>query len=174
MGDCGTLISETYRQLNQTLHTRNRNYGVGGQQWIKPVTQWALDHGCHSILDYGSGKGVLAEGLSVDFDVRRYDPCIPQIAKLPEPADLVVCKDVMEHVEREYVSTVLDHIQCLADVSVIFSIATIKSNKKLPDGRNCHITLEPRQWWLDQLRKRWRLERIEHKPKAIDAYGLCL
>jgi len=164
------MITKEYRELNEKLHQRNRNYGVGGKFWIQPVKQWARSHGCKSVLDYGAGKGVLSKGLKDTLDVRMYDPCIPDISESPDKADLVVCKDVMEHVEREYVDDVLDHIKELAEKSVILSIAIIKSNKKLPDGRNCHITIEKPDWWLEKIRSRWSIERLEMKDKAVDAY----
>jgi len=168
------MISKEYKELNEKLHNRNRNYGVGGKFWIQPVKKWAKEHGCKSILDYGAGKGVLSEGLKDTLDVRSYDPCIPAISASPDNADLVVCKDVMEHVELEYVEDVLDHIKSLADKSALFSIATIKSNKNLPDGRNCHITLEKPDWWIEKIKTRWTIEKLEIKDKAVNAYCVLL
>ena len=44
------------------------------------------------------------------FDVRNYDPCIPEYATPPSPAELVVCTDVLEHIEPDKLDAVLNDI----------------------------------------------------------------
>jgi hypothetical protein len=60
-----------------------------------------------SYLDHGSGKETLANALP-QFTVRGYDPAIPDLDTHPEPHDLFICTDVLEHVEPEFVDMVID------------------------------------------------------------------
>ena len=83
-----------------------------------------------------------------------YDPAIPGKDAPPGPADLVVCTDVLEHVEPEHLDAVLDDLQRLAKKSLFLLIATRPASKALPDGRNAHLTIEPPKWWIPKLMER--------------------
>jgi hypothetical protein len=94
--------------------------------------------------------------------VRNYDPGIPADSALPAPADLVVCTDVLEHIEPEHLDAVLAHIFRLAQRAVFLQIALFPAKKTLPDGRNAHLIVQPANWWLDKIGKHvgrgvWRL-----------------
>ena len=45
--------------------------------------------------------------LRLTFEIKEYDPAIPGKDSLPEPADIVVCSDVLEHIEPNYLLNVL-------------------------------------------------------------------
>lgn len=114
------------------------------------VREW----GCGTVLDYGCGQGALGgllrgRGLTV-FD---YDPGTGKDER--RVSDLVVCVDVLEHVEPEYLDAVLDDLRVLGSKGVYLAIGTKPADKKLPDGRNAHLIVEPREWWLEKLDKRW-------------------
>ncbi len=121
------------------------------------------------VLDYGCGKGNLGEKLKkLGIEVMNYDPAIPEFSKDPTPADLVVCTDVMEHVEPEFVDEVLDHIKSLSRKAAYFVIAFTESKKFLPDGRNSHICIEPPEWWEEKLLKRFKVvEKSEMERGAM-------
>lgn len=146
------LISDDYRALNAELHKTNPKFGSGGAKFAKRFEEYVGRYG-KDVLDYGCGKG----NLSQKFDfVKNYDPCIPEFSALPKPAAFVVCRDVMEHVEDESIDEVLDHIRFLAFKAAYFEIGTLPSGEILPDGRNCHISLHPPEWWKEKLKRRWR------------------
>lgn len=151
-----TLISDSYRKLNAQLHASDLSYGTSGHKWAKIVEDVARSMDIDTILDYAAGKCTLAATLH-GYDVRSYDPCVPGIDALPEPAELVVATDFMEHVEPQCVEAVLDHIQSLAKRAVFLVIATRPAQKTLADGRNAHLIQEPCEWWMPQLMARWRL-----------------
>jgi hypothetical protein len=144
------LITEGYRALNVELHERVAYYGTFGDQWADRVAALAQDVGATTVLDYGCGKGALKAALP-DLDVREYDPAIPGKDALPSPADLVVCTDVLEHVEIECMNSVLSHIVCLAERAVLVCVSTRIGSKKLADGRPAHITVRSRDWWQAKL-----------------------
>lgn len=139
------LITDEYRELNEKLHASNEAYGVSGQKWAGTITDLAVAAGTQDILDYGCGKSTLAKNLP--FKIQQYDPAIEKYAKLPEPADIVVCTDVLEHIEPELLGEVLDHLASLVKRVGFFTAATRPAVKTLEDGRNAHLIQEDARWW---------------------------
>ena len=150
------LISDDYLVQQQTLHRERDDYGVASLQYGQLVSEILMTHGFSTFVDYGCGKGRLAHGLRIPSDYphvvtgQLYDPAVPRFAKLPEPAELVVCIDVLEHVERGNLDAVLDHIRELAKRLVFLTIHCGPAAKTLPDGRNAHVTQLPVRTWLTE------------------------
>jgi len=142
-----SLISPEYLSLQQQMHQRG-DYGKSGDKRIADVLEILESNGSiQTILDYGCGQGKLSRGLK-DYAVDEYDPAIPGKNKIPErPYDLVVCTDVMEHIEEQLVQNVLRHIRTLASQRAYFVIALGPAVKELPDGRNAHILQATPSWW---------------------------
>jgi hypothetical protein len=146
------LISAAYRSLNAQLHHANMAYGVGGGEHATVVKKIVTKLGAQSVLDYGCGKGYLAHALP--FPIWEYDPAIPEKAQAPRPADVVVCTDVLEHVEPEKLPAVLGDLQrCIKQVGYLV-IHTGPAAKTLPDGRNAHLIQQAAPVWETELR-RW-------------------
>lgn len=157
------LISSEYRDLNRQLHKENLHYGVGGGahadavKKIYKILQKATEY--VSVLDYGAGKGYLAKALP--FPIAEYDPAIPGKQETPRPADLVVCTDVLEHIEPECLRFVLEDLQrCVKQIGY-FTIHTGPAVKTLPDGRNTHLIQKNKDWWQYKLAKHFQIGRIE-------------
>lgn len=148
------LISEAYREQNRKLHEDRPDYGSGSHRWAKLVTDICEHRGLHSVLDYGCGKGALKAALS-GLDVREYDPAIPGKDAAPEPADLVVCTDVLEHIEPELLDAVLDDLARLTGKVGLLVASTVPARKCLPDGRNAHLIVESADWWRERIAARW-------------------
>jgi hypothetical protein len=145
------LISAEYRALNTQLHRENLAYGVGGGRHAATVKKLRSCDGVESVLDYGAGKGYLAKAL--DFPIWQYDPAIPEIAETPRPADLVVCTDVLEHIEPERLTYVLGDLRRCVKRIGYFVIHTGPASKTLPDGRNTHLIQHGETWWRKKLEK---------------------
>jgi len=145
------LISQEYQKLNERFHVEREDYGTSGRHYADRVMTLAAklsETGPATILDYGCGKATLCESLP-QFRVHNYDPCIPEYAARPESAyDLVVCTDVMEHVEPASTVEVLADIASYAARAIFFQIATRPAKKELPDGRNAHINLAENIEWF--------------------------
>ncbi len=157
-----TLITEPYREQNRLLHAARPDYGAYGHRWIEPVVALITRHAIASMLDYGAGKGTLIEALAPQFPLltmTAYDPAVTAFAARPTPAELLVCGDVLEHIEPDCLDAVLDDIASLALRFAFLVISTVPAKKTLPDGRNTHLIVQPMDWWLPQLFKRW--SRIE-------------
>lgn len=144
------LISEEYRQLNARLHAENLAYGVGGGKHAPTVEKLCASLKTTSVLDYGCGKGYLSKKLP--FPIWEYDPAVPSKADAPRPADIVVCADVLEHIEPERIEYVLDDLRRVTRKVGYFVIHTGPSSKTLADGRNSHLIQQPKAWWEEKLR----------------------
>lgn len=154
------LISEEYRRLNEELHSRTK-YGARGDRHARNVMQFAGELGARTVLDYGCGRGRLAR--SIKLPCRCYDPAVPRFASDPPPCDLVVCTDVLEHVEPEYLDNVLAHIESKTVLGAFFAIALrYDRTKLLADGSNPHRIVETPQFWIDRFANRgWSIHRVE-------------
>ncbi len=146
-----TYISKGYLALQRELHEAGE-YGRKGDRWAKKVEELYNHYKCSSVLDFGCGRAKLSKALP-HLSMRNYDPCIPKRAAAPEPADLVVSCDVLEHIEPDYIDNVLTHIRSLTKVAFFAVIGMEPAMKFLSDGRNAHVLLRPRDWWLDMFGK---------------------
>lgn len=150
MAGIDRYISPEYRELNEQLHRHRNDYGVKGDKHLRRVRRVRNQYRADTVLDYGCGSAALAR--HAEFPVACYDPCIPDYSELPYPSDMIVCTDVLEHVEPEKLDAVLRHIRNLMRVCGYFVIATRPDrSKSLPDGSNPHRVIKPGHWWKHQM-----------------------
>ncbi len=149
------MISEEYRKLNAEMHDKKPLYGTTGGGYSQQIMALAMSLQTQDVLDYGCGKSTLANNLP--FAIKQYDPAIPKYATLPEPADVVVCTDVLEHIEPEFLGEVLDHLKVLTKRKGFFLISTVAAEKHLSDGRNAHLIIEDARWWLNALWDKFKI-----------------
>jgi hypothetical protein len=157
-------FTQRYKELQKELH-RKGGYGVSGVQYMPTIfhaiSQLAKRHGAVSVLDYGSSSGDTMKAVREHFWIppsvedRCYDPFVDEFSAEPAPADLVICTDVLEHVEPPCTKAVLDHLQALTKRIAFFSISLQPARKVLSDGRNAHINLPGSEFWLTEIRKRF-------------------
>lgn len=174
------LITDEYRDLNTALHNSNPGYGTSGHRWAKQVSDLASQLGAPqknvTVLDYGCGKGTLKAALPFPpaFYLFEYDPAVEGKENRPEPSDIVVCTDVLEHIEPDCLDDVLDDIRYLAKRVVFLTIATRPAQKTLADGRNAHLIVQPALWWLPKLLDRWSLRSIQDRGGELLFIGVPL
>lgn len=154
-----SLISSDYAAQNRKLH-EEAGYGIQSANRIDDVLSVINLIGASTVLDYGCGKALLHAGLSARPEgflkpctIVNYDPAIPELADAPEPADLVVCTDVLEHVEPELLENVIADLRRLTRKMLYAAVSLRPSSRTLPDGRNAHLIIEPASWWMPKLRK---------------------
>lgn len=161
------LASEEYRKQLVEKHA-SMAWGKHGHSHAPEVQEYIKQLGARSVLDYGCGRATLAKALP-DVKVQEYDPGIDGKDHLPKPADLVVCTDVLEHIEPQLLDSVLRHIFLLARRGAYFVIATRPARELLPDGRNAHLIVQSPEWWLRKLNEHgWTNIRTEERK------GLCV
>lgn len=144
------LISPEYLALQKQLHATNELYGVSGQRYteiIRDLSEW----GRLGILDYGAGKCTLAQSLGPAYRVTNYDPCIEGLDTPPQPHNIVACTDVMEHIEDQFIAPTLAELRRLTLNRILFVISVVEAQKTLADGRNAHISIHPKDWWLERM-----------------------
>lgn len=157
------LITDDYRKQQEELH-ENPNYGMASVTYAPLVTSLIDSLEINDMLDYGCGKGRLAQNIEPSRKVliEQYDPAMPEFSAAPEPRELVACIDVLEHIEPELIDNILDHLQTLTKKYGIFTIHTGPAKKTLPDGRNAHLIQEDYTWWLPKLWSRFRIHSMSH------------
>jgi len=143
------LITPEYLEQQRIMHARPRGYGGGGSRWADQVAALAESLGqVDAILDYGCGQNTLAPVLmSKGFRIRSYDPAVRAFDAEQLRSDLVVCTDVLEHVEEQCVDAFLEHLAQLCRRRLFVVIGLKPTDKTLPDGRQAHITLRPPHVW---------------------------
>ena len=142
------VISDEHLQVMRTLHEQR---GWRGEYLSEAGTVEKLiaSSGARTVLDYGSGNSALAKDLSIP--IWEYDPAVPGKDQAPRPADLVVCFNVLQCVEPEYLDAVLaDLARCVVSLGY-FVISTGPSATDLPDGRNAHLIQHDAARWREQL-----------------------
>lgn len=148
-------ISDAYRDQNRQLHEINPNYGMGGWRHADKVMEIREDMECETVLDYGCGKGGLKQALGSPGWIREYDPAVPGKDERPEMADIVVCTDVLEHIEPDLIDNVLSDLVRVTARAALLVIATRESNKFLPDGTSPHKIVRDAEWWREKLADRF-------------------
>lgn len=162
MTDLDHLISPAYRRQLQAMAALHPEWGSSSANLLDQVPSlrraiW--DARC--VLDYGSGAGAFGRRVWDEFEdtvpVYGYDPRYNTNPATGRYA-LIICTDVLEHVEEDKVDFVLADIRSLLvpvgrvffSVSTVPAIAVLPATDELPE-RNAHITVKPRDWWLDRI-----------------------
>ena len=172
------LITDYYLKLNQEMHKEKLfdgtpGFGVSGHEYAGEIAilsgQLAKKFGEITVLDYGCGQGTLKKMLPniVGVIVKEFDPCIPDKSTTPESADLVICTDVLEHIEGECLENVLDDLKRVVKKELFVSICLLKANKYYSDGQNTHLCLLPEDIWYSKLRKRFDVIEMKRTPTNL-------
>lgn len=139
--------------LYTELHSKDAHYGRTAT-YSRMIYGLCVDHGCKTLLDYGCGKGMLANVISnlsnQEIAAYKYDPAIPEFSKLPSGMfDMVVANDVLEHLSPDDYKQDIDKIVSLSSKVLFFNISCRPAVFKLPDGRNCHTLVHSPMWWTE-------------------------
>jgi hypothetical protein len=161
------LSSPAYRAQLNAMHA-GRVWGNDGHKHASAVRAFADMIEPATILDYGCGGGTLAAAVP-ERRIQMYDPGVPGREGTPKPVDMIVCTDVLEHVEPDRLESVLAHITRLAGKAAYVVIATRPANAVLPDGRNAHLIVEKAAWWIDRFASHgWAIaEHADHKGREL-------
>ena len=169
MNSASPVISDAYLEEQQRLH-KNPRYGRASISYA-PLVASLLEIGhCTSLADYGAGKCNLKHSLDrigqTGIRYLPYDPAFPEYGP-PQPADLVCCIDVLEHIEPELLDAVLDDIAAVTRRLGLLTVHTGPAVKTLSDGRNAHIIQQPPSWWLPRLAQRLEIIHLQTVPKGF-------
>jgi hypothetical protein len=156
------LISQEYKDQVRQKHSEDKTWGTSAHRYGDLLSDIINKSGASEVLDYGCGKGEMGRCIKPNHSVRvhLYDPGIPELDNVPEPREMVVCSDVLEHIEPDCVDAVLDDLKRVTQSIAFLNICTFEVNQYLPDGRNAHITVEPLEWWLPKIMERFSLQSL--------------
>ena len=162
------LVSSEHQQVLADTHKLTKNEWGGGHSVDKlPRYEGFLKSlEVKTILDYGCANGkfkVYMNKKKPEYIIQEYDPGIRGKDKDPTPSDFVVCCDVMEHVEPDYLDNVMKHLQSLVKKGGFFNISTKEAITILSDGSNAHKIVETGEWWVDLFNKYFEVFDVEIK-----------
>ena len=163
-------ISDEYRMQLQEMHQPDEDGNTWGATACRRVYdicekieqargETLMATTLCSVLDYGSADGkfkkqVERRGLLEGYpEITNYDPGIPEYWDDPDPCWFVMCIDVLEHIEPEYLDKVLQHMHDKCTHRFLFHIAMSPAKQVLPDGRNAHLIVEDEAWWKEKLER---------------------
>jgi hypothetical protein len=155
-------ITEEYRKMQQEMH-QIPHYGVASLEFAPLIAELIKQSGAQSISDYGAGKKNLLVGLNnagINPIYKPYDPAFPEYGT-PQPADLVCCIDVLEHIEPELLDNVLADLASITHKVGFFTIHMTPAGKTLPDNRNAHLIQEQTSWWLPKICKYFDIVQLQ-------------
>jgi len=159
------LITDAYLELNRHLH-KHGVYGVYGSRWAAKVMSMRERLDCETALDYGCGKGTLRVSLGSPEWMREYDPAI-EGKETAVKSDLIVCTDVLEHIEPGCLESVLKHIARKTGRYAFLNIATRPAQKTLADGRNAHLIVEQAPWWEERIAPYFHIKEFDVRDGEI-------
>lgn len=159
-------LSDEYRQTLQDQHA-DKSWGGTAVKWAGPDVAKIIGrterkgkvgrYNIKTALDYGCGQETMKAEFT-ELEWTGYDPGV--IGKDEKPNgkfDLVVCTDVMEHIEREYVETVLQEIADYTKVVTFLEVACTAAHGVFATGprkgQDVHITQRPPEWWIEKARE---------------------
>ena len=91
-------ITPEYLALQKQLHETSPEYGTSGHKHADRILGLVQKLQTKDVLDFGCGKHTLQKALP--FPIKEYDPALPGFDSDPDRADVVVCSDVLEHIEQ--------------------------------------------------------------------------
>lgn len=158
------LITPEYKALNTDYNNKHDWSSANLPQIAGLVLAAANEFEAESILDYGSGKHHLEKMMAKALRpgvFRSYDPGVEGIDTPPEPADVVVCNSVLEHIEPDCLEDVLaDLARCTKKVAILI-ISCYPSGVLLADGSSPHRIVQNANWWLPHLLKHFKIKRCD-------------
>jgi len=153
------MIAERYTEI----HRQNPAFGSSGIEC--PVRRAFLVELARlqglgvvtSFFEYGCGKGKLIEAIRQRFPgsrVEGYDTAVPKYKSYPnERFDVVLCLDVLEHIEPSDISDCLSRLRKSTAKICLLLIDHQLATQWLSKHENSHVNLAPPDWWLMKVRE---------------------
>lgn len=157
------LITDNYREQQEHLH-ETTDYGVVAEQYGEMVSAMIDALEVDTVLDYGCGHNLsLQRTLKPERAIKyqAYDPGVPEYSEKPVPSQMVVCIDVLEHIEPNCLEDVLDHLEAMTEFVLVATVHTGPAGKVLQDGRNAHLIQKPMEWWLPKIWERFTIQTVQ-------------
>lgn len=157
-------ITKEYLEAEyRRLHKGKKFNGGSLLQYLPELKDLIVQNNYQTVLDYGCGKAVVHNQYKLTDSVTLYDPYYEPYSQKPYGLyDLVICTDVLEHVLEEDVESVLAELHLYTKQLLFLAISTKKAKKTFGNGMNVHITVKPKEWWEDKIKKYSNIKIIRH------------
>jgi len=123
------LWSNTYNyDALYPKNNRNNYYLFIGSNGRIQTNDLINNYSIKSILDYGCGYSNSVQSSCNNFNITdvvisKYDPFIPEFSTHPDtPSDFVVCYNVLQFVEPQFLNNVVQDISNLSNKITLFNI----------------------------------------------------
>ena len=153
------ITNKNYVEQYKLLNDKNKLYYESNLSIFNMINEISLfiDYlKPKNILDYGCGNGVLLKLLRHKYpkiNIYGYDPAIKSFSVIPNNHyDMIINTDVLEHIPKNDICDVLNHIKSLSN-NVFFCLHHGKAYTILPNGENAHITIKPKEWYHNLMKK---------------------
>lgn len=163
------MLSDEYREQLWQMHAERKFHGDDAVRHLPAIVRLVESTGAKSAIDYGCGCARLAQVMPIA--TVNYDPGVPEFDELPQPADLVISLDVLEHIEPDQLDDVLKHIQSLGRWFYIHIATRLDRSKLLPDGRNPHLIVWPAAKWRSVLGQYFKIAEWRSTPRWLTVIG---
>lgn len=161
---------DAYRQM----HSSQPGYGAGLRHY-EYIALIIKSYGFKSALDYGCGKGRMADSLNSSGLVvcSKYDPAIESICTKPEDKfDFVINTDVLEHVPKDLLDEVIGDFKVYSNTAVVIPHLG-KAAAVLPNGENAHCTILTPDEWSDILKRHYKFVQLHQHDSPHHALFVC-
>ncbi len=131
------------------------------------------EHNVKTLLDYGIAQGVqYTKGKLDEYwgleSYTGYDPAVERYSQKPTGKfDAVLCYDVLEHIPEGSIDYVMQEIFSYTDKVILLHVGLGPAQAKLPNGENAHITIKPREWWIEKINKYKREGQVIYFHKFV-------
>ena len=153
------ITNKNYVEQYKLLNDKNKLYYESNLTIFNMVNEISLfiDYlKPKNILDYRCGNGVLLKLLRHKYpkiNIDGYDPAIKEFSVIPNNHyDMIINTDVLEHIPKSDIADVVNHIKSLSN-NAFFCLHHGKALTILSNGENAHITIEPKEWYHNLMKK---------------------
>lgn len=153
-------MSADYAKLYGDMHAKGKYFpGFSIGPYVEAIAALVEQHKPHRMLDFGSGRGLQYLKRRVHerwggMVPHCYDIGVSGLNEKPEGKfGGVICTDMLEHIDKPDVPAMLDGLIGYVDPGgfLFLGISCRPTRKKLPDGRDVHLTIEVPRWWIFQI-----------------------
>lgn len=171
--------SDAWLDRHRQTHAQHAAFGTHGHPYLLDTVRdlaarLAATIGEQpSLLDYGCGKGVFLREMTrigLFRYLRGYDPAVQAFRQRPaQRYDLVVCLDVLDQLENEFVEPAIADVAQLAGHAALFGVITVQTPAL------AHLNPRSAETWQDIVGRHMNIVQATKRPATEEelAQGAC-
>jgi hypothetical protein len=169
--------SEPWLQRHRDTHSQHVEFGTHRHPYLhdlmKKIAAEFAGGDRPSLLDYGCGKGAFLGEMSrsgLFRFTRGYDPAVAAFRARPSQVyDLVVCLDVLDQTEDEFVEPIIEDVAQFTGRFAVFDVITVQT------PRLSHLNPRSAETWKEILGRHLTIDQMIVRPATEDELrqGAC-